>query len=268
MHLQSLHCYPLKSAAGLDMSTVQVTTRGLANDRRWMWVDGNGKFLSARSLPRMLLIQATIDAASGNLQLSAPGMAPLRVIEPTRAAPTIEVEVWESFCPARVAAAEACHWLSQFLQIEGRLVHMADDCLRAVDPSYAQHDDIVSFADGFPLMLIGSASLDALNRRASRPQQMTQFRPNLVVATTEPFIEDQWHRIRIGEIELDVVKPCVRCVLTTIDPDTGIKAADGEPLKTLQQFRRSDKGVTFGQNLIARSLGALRIGDLVDIVAD
>lgn len=267
MHIEAPRIYPLKSARGLTVSSIEVLQRGLSGDRRWMVIDASGRFVTARKLPAMVLIDATIDATTGTLHLHAPGQTALRVAEPDPQQPKIEVEVWQSHCPARVAAADGNQWISQLLGGDYRLVHMADDCLRTVSKAWSRAGDIVSFADGFPLLLIGTASLDELNRRLPQPVTMAHFRPNLVVQTTTPFIEDAWRRVRIGEIEFDVSKPCTRCVLTTVDPATGIRAEDGEPLATLKGFRRFEIGVTFGQNLIPRGLGQLQAGDALTPLA-
>lgn len=264
--LQSIHIHPLKSTRGISLDQAEVEARGLAGDRRWMVVDQHGKFISARSLPSMLLIESAPAADDGTLRLSAPGHAAITITPPAGDAATIEVDVWDSLSPARAANDAACRWISSVLQQDCRLVHQADDCLRAVSPTHAQPGDIVSFADGYPLLLMGTASLDELNRRSPRPIRMLQFRPNLVVCTELPFVEDSWRRIQIGSVELDVCKPCVRCVLTTVDPDTGVKAEDGEPLRTLKTFRRSPKGITFGQNLIPRGAGTLRVGDPLEVL--
>jgi uncharacterized protein YcbX len=266
MMLESIHIHPLKSARALSLDDADVEARGLAGDRRWMVVDAGGKFVSARRLPAMVLIDARVDAG-GALSLSMPGHAPLHAAAPSLTEATIDVEVWSSHCPARVADAAANAWIARMLGGDFRLAHMADDCLRAVTGRGAAAGDIVSFADGYPLLLIGTASLDELNRRASRPVAMANFRPNLVVRTDVPFVEDTWQRIRVGAVEFDVSKPCVRCVLTTVDPATGIKAADGEPLATLKMFRRHGDGVTFGQNLIPRGHGKIAVGDAVNVGA-
>lgn len=255
--------YPLKSARGLELDSAEVQARGLVDDRRWMVIDAQGRFVTARKIPAMVLIDAIVDVDDGALTLDAPGHDRCRVAVPDAAQPRIEVEVWQSQAPARVADAEANAWISRLLGGDYRLVHMADDCLRTVSKAWSREGDTVSFADGFPLLLIGTASLADLNRRLQRPVTMANFRPNLVVRTDEPFVEDSWKRIRIGTIEFDVCKPCTRCVLTTVDPISGVKDIDGEPLATLKTFRRFDIGVTFGQNLIPRGVGVLNAGDSV-----
>ena len=134
---------------------------------------------------------------------------------------------------------------------------------RPMTDAHSQAGDEVSFADAFPLLLISRAALDGLNARLAKPVSMLQFRPNLVVDGAPAHAEDGWKRIRIGEVEFDVAKPCTRCVFTTVDPLRGERDPDGEPLRTLIGYRRNGDGVTFGQNLIPRSLGTLRIGDAV-----
>lgn len=267
LHIEAPRIYPMKSARGLAIGQAIVQPRGLVDDRRWMVVDSAGKFVTARKLPAMVLIDATIDTKDGALMLKAPGHSELRAARPDLEIATVGVEVWQSHCPARPADAQANDWISHVLGGDYRLVHMADDCLRTVSKAWSKAGDIVSFADGFPILLIGTASLDELNRRLQRPVTMAHFRPNLIVRTEKPFIEDDWQRVRIGAIEFDVSKPCTRCVLTTVDPVSGIKAEDGEPLATLKGFRRFEIGVTFGQNLIPRGSGTLHNGDPVVPIA-
>jgi uncharacterized protein YcbX len=255
MHLSSILLYPVKSMRGHAVATADVESRGLRGDRRWMLIDANARFITARQHPRLL--QFSAELIRDGLVLFAPDGGVRDVGEPLRSAPTIDVGIWKSSSPARVADADINDWLSQRLGIDVRLVHMADDCVRSVSRDWSTSGDIVSFADGFPLLLIGTASLDQLNAKLPRPVSMANFRPNLVVNTATAHVEDGWKRIAIGDAEFDVVKPCTRCVLTTIDPDDATPAADGEPLATLKTYRREAIGVTFGQNLIPRSLGAI-----------
>lgn len=262
--LSALHLFPLKSCAPLVVAEAVVTPRGLLHDRRWMAVDSAGRFLTGRKHPRLTLIRATPSAAG--LDLCAPAMPDLALV----AAPErerIDVTVWDSQVSASAAPLAADAWISQFLGIPARLVHMADDCLRPVSPTHSQPGDVVSFADGYPLLLISQAALDQLNQRLATPVPMLRFRPNLVIANTAPHAEDDWRRIRIGGIDFDVVKPCIRCVFTTVDFERGERDPSGEPLRTLMGYRRTDKGVAFGQNLIPRGSGRLRLGAPVEIEA-
>lgn len=265
MHLSSLYLYPMKSCAPLACEEAQVQPRGLAHDRRWMVVDGEGCFLTGRQLAAMTRVRA-LPLGSDGIELHAPGRAALTVVAPGEG-PRMRVSVWDSTVEARPAGAEADAWLSETLGRPVRLVHMDADARRAVSEKYAQPGDEVSFADGFPLLLISQAALDHLNTRLAQPVPMTRFRPNLVVDGTAPHAEDEWRRIRIGAVEFDVVKPCVRCVFTTVDTERGERDPSGEPLRTLLTYRRTPKGVTFGQNLIPRGTGTLRVGDPVVVLA-
>lgn len=263
MQLTDLYLYPLKSCAPLAVQQATVEPRGLAGDRRWMIIDATDRFITARQFPRITLIRARPDERG--LVLDAPGMPTLHV-EPPRDAPQRFVEVWKTPVPAAEAVPEAARWLSQYLGTDVRLVHMDDSMLRPMDPACSREGDIVSFADSCPLMLIGSASLDLLNSRLDAPVGMTRFRPNLVVGTALAHTEDEWSRIRIGEVEFDVAKACTRCNFVNIDPANGEKSADGQPLKTLTTYRRFDAGVNFGVHLIPRSPGTLHRGDRLTVL--
>ncbi|MBS0590484.1 MAG: MOSC domain-containing protein [Proteobacteria bacterium] len=260
--LSTIYVYPLKSGAALTPSAAEVERRGLARDRRWMVIDADGKFLTGREHARLTLLRA-LPNSDGSLHLDAPASQGVRVPVPDASAERVATAVWGS--PVMpLLADEATHaWLSAFLGLSVRLVYMDRDCVRAVDTTYSQPGDQVSLADGFPLLLISQASLDLLNTKLAAPVPMLRFRPNLVVAGTEPHAEDGWKRIRIGEVEFDVVKPCIRCVFTTVDFTRGERDPSGEPLRTLIGYRRGEKGVSFGQNLIPRGRGVIRIGDAV-----
>jgi uncharacterized protein YcbX len=261
--LASIHVYPLKSCAPLPLDSARVEARGLEHDRRWMVVDASGKCLTGRQHPRLTLIRA--DPAGEALRLRAPGMPDLRLLPAP--GPRHGVEVWDSHVEARFADAAADAWISAFLGAPARFAYMDDDCLRRVDPDYARPDDIVSFADGYPLLLISQAALDLLNAKLAQPMPMLRFRPSLVIAGTAPHAEDGWKRVRIGGVEFDVAKPCIRCVFTTVDFERGAFDPSGEPLRTLLTYRRTPKGVSFGQNLIPRGSGTLRVGDALEVLA-
>ncbi|MHB8447074.1 MAG: MOSC domain-containing protein [Rudaea sp.] len=263
--LASIHVYPLKSCAPMALDSARVEARGIEHDRRWMAVDASGKFLTGRQHPRLTLIRAEPDGP-GTLRLRAPGMPELR-LTPAPDTQRWTVDVWGSRVDARVTDAAGDTWISAFLGIPARLVHMDADCLRSVDRDHAPPDDIVSFADGYPLLAISQAALDLLNSKLAQPVPMLRFRPSLVIAGTTPHAEDDWQRVRIGGVEFDVVKPCIRCVFTTVDFTRGVFDESGEPLRTLLTYRRTPNGVSFGQNLIPRGAGTLRVGDTLTILA-
>jgi uncharacterized protein YcbX len=263
--LASLHIYPLKSCAALALDQAEVQPRGLAHDRRWMAVDANGKFLTGREQARLTLIRARPFGAG--LQLDAPGMPTLTLLAPTSDGARIDSQVWDDTLMPLLAAEPAHAWLSEFLGVPCRVVYMDADCLRPADRKYARAGDEVSFADGFPLLLISQAALDHLNAKLAQAISILRFRPNLVVSGTAAHAEDGWQRVRIGTLEFDLVKPCTRCVFTTVDFERGERDPSGEPLRTLMGYRRTPKGITFGQNLIPRGAGILRIGDPVEVLA-
>ena len=262
--LQGLFRYPLKSCAGLPLEHATVELMGLEHDRRWMAVRPDGSFITGRELPQLVRVRA-VPSAPG-LHLSAPNMPDLDVPVPGAGAARLDVTVWGDTCSAARVDAAADRWLSEYLGEPAALVYVDARMQRPVDPTYAAPDDRVGFADAFPLLLISEASLEDLNRRLAQPVPMSRFRPNLVVDGCEPFAEDGWKRLRIGTVELAVVKPCARCVFTTVDAETARTDPHQEPLRTLTTFRRIDGKVMFGQNVVVRRAGTVRIGDTVEVL--
>lgn len=262
MHLAALGLHPLKSGRALSPQVAAVEPAGLRHDRRWMIVDAAGRFVSQREDPRLGRIVPSIDDDA--LRLSAPGAPDLTVPLRPAAGPARRVTIWDDEVEARGCGDAADTWVEGVLGAGHRLVVLADPTARPADPAYAREGDAVSFADGFPYLLTTTASLDELTRRAGTALTMARFRPNLVVAGATPFEEDRWRRIRVGEVVFRVVKPCARCVVTTLDPDT--LEAGPEPLRTLARFRAVDGKVHFGQNLLLDGGGTLRVGDPVEVV--
>jgi uncharacterized protein YcbX len=266
--LTGLRRYPVKSCRGEDLDTAVVEPWGLAGDRRWMVVDEGGTVVTARDVHGMLRIVPQL--LDGALRLTARGAEPLVVPEPRT--PTTEVQIWDDTVAAAAGGDDADEWLRTVLGIPVRLVFLDDPRRRAADPRYALPGDVVSFADGYPLLLASENSLALLNdwiaegpRADEGPLAIARFRPSLVVSGAAPFAEDGWTRIRIGEAEFRVVKGCDRCVLTTLDPETGEKQM--EPIATLARHRKWDGKVWFASNLIPDTAGAvLRVGDPVEVL--
>jgi uncharacterized protein YcbX len=261
-HVSQLVIYPIKSCRGIEVEQAQVGATGFEHDRKWMVVGDDGRFLSQREHHRLALVR--VQLAGDRLRLDAPGLNALEVISDGGAVPTSRVQVWDDECAAVDEGAEAARWLSQHLGCEARLVRMADDDARPLGSSTAQPGDRVSFADGFPFLLISSASLDGLNRRLSLPVPMDRFRPNIVIDRCEPHAEDGWNRVLIGEVPFRCAKPCARCVVTTVDQATGERGR--EPLRTLSTYRTVDGQVLFGQNLVHEGRGLIRVGDPVEVL--
>ncbi len=265
MQVTELNIYPIKSTRRIALDGSEVLPRGLPWDRRWMLVDDSGRFITARQHPRLATVQTAI--VGGELQVSAAGRAALSLRLHPGERRMLEVTVWKDTLHAVLASSLADTWFSEFLGLQCRLVQMTDDLVRPVNRDYGQDADQVSFADGFPLLLISEASLADLNGRLRAPVEMRRFRPNLVVDGDLPYAEDSWRRIRVGAVEFAGVKNCSRCVFTTIDPDSGEMHPDKEPLRTLSTYRRRPHGgVFFGQNLIPRSAGVIRVGDPVTVL--
>ncbi len=258
--LAAIYVYPVKSTRRTALETSAVEPQGLRMDRRWMLVDSNGKFMSQRIAPKLAVARAT--AQEDGLRVQAPGQEELFVRTPDGTA-RASVEVWGDIIPAAVADERAHAWFSRFLDMECRLVFLDDPAGRPVEAGYGRPGDAVSFADSFPALLLSEASLAALNERLEEPVPMHRFRPNLVVSGVEAFAEDAWERVRIGEVDFLVVKPCARCVVTTIDQESGTSSGK-EPVQTLNTFRRAADGkVHFGQNLVPLHPGVVRRGDIV-----
>lgn len=261
--LSTIHIFPIKSCAPLAVDAARVEPRGLADDRRWIVTDPDGRFMTGRQQPRLTLMRAVPDGDA--LAVSAPGMPPLRLAARATGV-RFEVTVWKNSVSALPATPDADAWISRWLGVPARFASMDAKCARPVSPDFGRPGDEVSFADGYPILLISSAALDALNARLTAPVPMLRFRPNFVVANTAPHAEDGWKRIRIGKAEFDVVKPCTRCVFTTVDFESGAFDPSGEPLRTLTTYRRSPGSVTFGQNLIPRGAGDVSVGDAIEVI--
>lgn len=261
--LEEIYIYPIKSTAGIALTECPVTPHGLELDRRWMLVGENGEAMTAREFPRLVLVRSRV--ANGELCVSAPAMPELRLGLASASGALMAVQVWDDECTAIAQGAEADRWFSDYLDHRCRLVRMSDAHPRAIGPEYGRRGDAVSFADAFPLLLTARVSLADLNRRLRHPASMRRFRPNLVVDGTEIYAEDDWSRLRVGEVVFEGVKTCPRCVLTTIDPDTGAKDGEQEPLRTLSTYRKRGTKVLFGRNLIPRTAGTVRVGDPIEL---
>ena len=259
MALTQLFIHPLKSCRGNAVDQAQVGLQGLQDDRVWLVVRPDGSQITARTHPALVRVVAA-GSGEGAWQFSAPGLPDLhadtaRFVQPHRA------QVWKSEFTALCGDVAADAWFSQLLAEPVQLLWLGQTTRVFKDGVTP-----LSFADGAPFLLISQASLDDLNQRLAAPVSMRQFRPNLVVDDAFAFEEDEWQRIRIGEVEFDVVSRCTRCIFTTIDPDSAQLHPDKQPLATLLGYRRLDEGVCFGVNLVARNQGVLRLGDSVTVL--
>ena len=271
MRIHSLHIYPIKGARVVDVARAAVEPRGLEGDRRWMVVDANGRFLTQRSHSRLAQITAT--PTRTGLVLSAPGAGDVAVERPspeTRA----DVVVWRHHVNAALVGGEVGAWLSSFLGEPLRLAYMDAAAERLQVGVWTADALPVSFADAYPVLVATTGSLAAVNAEIERAGgtaiTMRRFRPNIVVECDEAWAEDTWRSLRIGEVELELVKPCDRCIVTTKDQTTGDETGR-EPIASLTKLRMSADprvvGVLFGWNAVARRVGSVAVGDGVEIVA-
>ena len=265
MLLSEIHIYPVKSLGGISLQSSVVQVRGLQHDRRWMLVNEQGTFLTQREIPEMALLGTAIEAQ--HLVVFEKKNPASRVLVPLDVVPEdlpeMMVEVWGDHCVAQQLPAETSAWFSAVLGQKMHLVQMPDTTHRVADARYAPPGHVVSFADGFPYLIIGQASLDDLNSRLAQPLPMNRFRPNFVFTGGQPFEEDGWSDFRIGEVAFRGVKPCARCSITTTDQDTAARAA--EPLKTLATFRQVGHKILFGQNVVWMGEGEeVRVGERVN----
>jgi hypothetical protein len=272
--LASIHIYPVKGCRGIDLRASAVEPWGLAGDRRWLIVDANFRFVSQREQPALARVvvgpgpgPGPGPAPAGGIDVSAPGRPPLSVRAP-EPDELLKVSVWGSTVLAAAAGPAADAWFSAYLDQPVRLVYLDDPTRRAVDPEFGADGDVVSFADGYPLLVTNVASLEQLGdwlaADGDQPLPMNRFRPNAVVTGFGPWAEDRWRRVRIGAVTFRVAKPCGRCVVTTTDQVTGVRGS--QPLRMLARKRRFGQSLVFGQNVIPDTPGQIRIGDPVEIL--
>lgn len=258
LQLRQIWIYPVKSFAGISLPSSRVRTKGLEYDRRWMLIDAAGMFMTQRTYPKMALFQTAINEDQlmitfENEQITVP----LRPAEDELI--TIQSTVWEDPVEVKEADRTINNWFAKRLGVSCKLVFFPEKNARPVAPSYAINDEHVSLADGFPFLIIGEGSLNDLNSRMEMSLPMNRFRPNFVYSGGEPYEEDTWKNFTIGSTRFAGVKPCDRCVITTIDQDKGQKGV--EPLKTLSSYRKRDNKIYFGQNAIATDQGIVSVGD-------
>lgn len=278
MIVSELYIYPLKSGRGIEVKQARVNAKGLVWDREMMLVAGNGKFITQRQFPQLAKIEVKIAGEVVTLQ-SVDSTSLLSVI-PASGGELIEVEMWGERILGIDLGDQAARWFHQLLNLPPdricRLVAQSHRHVRQLAKKHSLEEDRpLGFADNSPVMLTATASLTELNQRIveihQKPRQaipMNRFRPNVVIETTEPFIEDSWSKIQIGNIQFEMAKPCTRCIITTIDRELGQKDPLKEPLNTLETFRQlSEKGVMFGVNMIPLNEGIIRQGDRLRVLA-
>jgi hypothetical protein len=279
MQVSEINIFPIKSLGGVSVNEAIIEERGFQNDRRFMLIDEFGEFMTQRDFPKMATIK--VEFGENYLNLSADSFENLQ-IPYKHDGEKIKVQVWNSVCEAIVCEKKYGDWLSSLLHMKCKLVYMPNDSRRKINVKFNLNNDIVSFADGYPFLIISENSLNELNSRLKNTLPMNRFRPNIVVKNSNAYAEDNWGKIKIGKTIFRSTKPCERCVMTTIDQAEGIKSGK-EPLKTLAQYRKasqlfpmtyeklglSENGVLFGQNLVAENFGEkVKVGDELELISE
>jgi uncharacterized protein YcbX len=265
LKLSEIYIYPVKSLGGIALSKANITDRGLENDRRFMLVDANGRFLSQREFPVLAIFQTEIVDNSLIITNRKTGKKLVINLNQPSSTNAIKVTIWDDEVEALEVSNEASQWFTEALAFQARLVYMPEESHRKTDATYSlKGDEITSFSDGYPILIAGQASLDDLNNRLASKVNINRFRPNLVFTGGEAFEEDAWHEFTVGDVHFFGVKPCARCIMTTIDQATGEKSSK-EPLLTLNKFRKAGNKILFGQNVLISQLGEIAVGDSIEV---
>jgi len=261
--LSEINIYPIKSLGGISLHSSEVEERGLKYDRRWVLVDETNTFFTQRDFPEMALIKVAVEQEGLKLRHKTKNIEPLSIPFSFRHSKKDKVVIWEDTVVGEFYSREIDEWFSDIIGIKCHLVKMPESTKRIVDETYAKNK-IVSFADAFPFLIIGQASLDDLNSRMEVPLPMNRFRTNFVFTGGNPFEEDNWKKFKINDVKFEAVKPCARCVITTTNQETAERLH--EPLLTLSKFRKIDNKVVFGMNLVCESTGTVWVGDKIEFL--
>lgn len=256
--------YPVKSLKGISLNQMEVDAFGPKWDRRFMLVDSTGRFVTQRQCPLMGLIQVRIDNQTLSFEFGDQHYA-IHLNDALTGKDYETVKVWDDVVTARLVQGDIHSWLSDILGRDVRLCFIDDATHRQVDPNYSRPGDRTSFSDGFPFLIISEASVDFLSDKLGREVEPARFRANIIVSGCEAFAEDEWKKIQINDIEFDIVKPCSRCVIPTLDLKTATKQPD--VMQVMLKYRKQGKQVFMGQNAIHRSTGMLKLGDEIKILA-
>ncbi len=261
--LSEIWIYPIKSLGGIRLAWAKVLPKGLQYDRRWMLIDEDNNFITQRVHPMMAFFKLSLSGDQFTIQFKGD-----RIFLPASSPISEEVivaKVWDDAVKVFEVLGEYSQWFSHRLGINCRLVHFPESNDRPVDEKYSIENDQVSLADGYPFLIIGQGSLNDLNERLKAPVPMNRFRPNFVFTGGGPYEEDNWRTFRIGKNKFAGVKPCGRCVLTTVDQQTAERGT--EPLATLATYRKKNNKIYFGQNLLAIDYNEIHEGDKIELEA-
>ncbi len=257
-----LYIYPVKSCGAVELNSLKIDDYGPIWDRNWMLVDTNGKFISQREVPQLCQVKVkALSLENGEFELSYKDKPKLK-LSPSSSSESLSVSVWAWDLKAIKCNDEVNNWFSDVVGKPVFLVENSKEITqRKIKEKYG--DSHFKFADGLPLLLIGSASLDLLNDKLKEKISIKNFRTNIYVETAKAHIEDEWGTIKINNLSFDLVKRCARCVMININQDTG--HVNPEALRTLAKYRKGDKGIEFGQNLVHKGLGVINLGDEINV---
>jgi len=262
--VSELYIYPIKSLGGIALNYSKLTSRGFQNDRRWMLIDNNNRFVTQREFPAMALLQVQLAIDGLQVRYKKNERETLFIPFQSQNNERLTVEIWENKCAAKSVSTKANKWFSKMLKTECRLVYMPDSTNLKVDGRYALNGELTSFSDGYPMLIIGQSSLDDLNSKLEEPLPMDRFRPNIVFTGGDPYEEDSMEHFTINGINFFGVKLSARCVIITTNQEDATQSK--EPLKTLAAYRSMNNKVYFGQNLLHEEEGEIRIGDTIEII--
>ncbi|AIE84136.1 MOSC domain-containing protein [Fimbriimonas ginsengisoli] len=252
----SLHLYPVKGMGGISLDASPVEARGLRHDRRWMLVDGNGRFLSQRAIPAMCLFRP--EMREDSMRIAGPDGSTVDVPLGSEGE-RLTVQVWASYCDAIRVPPFVDEWFSERMEMPVRMVYMPDDSIRPTHPDFTRPGDKVGFADAMPVLVASRASLDSLNARLAEPLPMNRFRPNIVVEGVSAHEEDAWPGFELSGVRFRAAKKCGRCQVTTTNQETAEVGI--EPLRTLANYRLEGNAVYFGAYFVPEGEGVVSVGD-------
>ncbi len=262
MQISSIYIYPIKSVGGCSLQQSKITARGLAFDRRFMLTTPDGKFMTQRTNRRMALLKTEI---LNNSLLVWDSSFPLSKIEiplaPQHFVKQQEVTIWKDTCMGQVLHPGINQWFSERLGQDCQLIYMPEESKRLVKTKYRKGEEIVSFADAYPILLFGQSGMDELNSKLAQPVSIDRFRANLVFTDGQPFEEDHWKSFKIGQQLFRAIKPCKRCNVPNINQTTA--KVEKEPNRTLATFRRFDNHIYVGMNVCweGKREGIVKVGD-------
>jgi uncharacterized protein len=267
LKVSQLYIYPVKSLAGIALKTSKITDRGLAYDRRWMLVDDNNKFLTLREYPKMALLVTELSDSHLIIKEKERPENYIRIPFELENINIEQVTIWNATVDAIDTGKEIADWFSSVLGGKCKLFFMPEQSLRPVDTTSGYHPEgkFTSFADAYPFLLLGEASMADLNKKSESPLSILRFRPNIVFSGGEPYLEDSIKNFEINGVSFTGLENCARCGIPNVNPENGVLDTQNQPLKILAKYRNVNKNIIFGRNVVHTGLGQISVGDLMHL---